>query len=88
MDLEEVNEYHVQEKKSLASEFRKLGDEIMDRYWGEIEGLEVPRLNRDSKMMVTFRVNRFMKLQKAMTEKFNSVKSERKDGMITFKRLE
>lgn len=84
MELDDYSQ--LEEKKSLATEFRNLGDSIIDRYWSEIEGLEIPRLNRESKMMVTFRPNRFVKLQKAMTERFNAIKAEGKDGMITFKR--
>lgn len=87
MDLDDHIEYPKEEKKSLAEEFQILGEGIMDRYWSDIDGLEVPRLNRQSKVMVTFRVNRFMKLQKAMIEKFNAVKAEANEGVITFKRV-
>lgn len=53
---------------NYANAFREIGDAVFGKYWVPIEDTVVPRLSLDSKLLTSFRVKRFEKLCKQLTE--------------------
>ncbi|OHT17441.1 hypothetical protein TRFO_12406 [Tritrichomonas foetus] len=66
-----------------AAQFREIGDSVYGKYWYPVTTM-VPRMTLESKLMVTFKVSRFNRLKKMMTDaKQTSNKlrfSRQKDG--------
>ena len=77
IDVEDDNKDNHQEEEEIAEDsipiaerFRMLSGGLYDRYWSPIPDCHIARLNRDSRLFVTFKVKKFKKLRKAMRNLF------------------
>ncbi|EAY19942.1 hypothetical protein TVAG_401960 [Trichomonas vaginalis G3] len=53
---------------NYALAFREIGDAVFGKYWVPIEDTAIPRLNLDSKLWTTFKVKRFEKFCKQLSD--------------------
>jgi hypothetical protein len=72
-------------EESLAVRFRELGEGVIARYWYPVD-TPIPRLKKNSQVMVTFQPNRYNRVKQAMAVDFKK-REERAKPMITFRRV-
>jgi hypothetical protein len=84
-DIEEDEVNQPEPVQSLADEFQRLGNEVFDRYWPETEST-IPRLRRDSLIMVTFKASKYNRLKQTMQQRF-AAKEQQTQPNLTFVRV-